>query len=156
MRSLAGPSSQIHFTSLSKSSSTSLSEQFRSKPGSEDSKLTNVQCHQQGILDLMRSQNISLDQICLLDPKAEHALSPSDGDGTFYWFLFGVRTLFFKNSYLFFNLRRSPSINTVRTLMVVFPFQGILGTYHPSSSSSESLPPKTKQNLNVIGPMLFL
>jgi ribosome biogenesis SPOUT family RNA methylase Rps3 len=28
--------------------------------------------------------------VCLLDPKAEHALSPEDGD-RFEWFLFGVQ-----------------------------------------------------------------
>ncbi|EKM78279.1 hypothetical protein AGABI1DRAFT_121406 [Agaricus bisporus var. burnettii JB137-S8] len=89
MRTLAGPGSHIHFTSLSKPSSISLSDQFRPQAESEDSQLANVQCHQQGILDLMRSQNVSLDQVCLLDPKAEQILSPLDGDGKFSWFLFG-------------------------------------------------------------------
>ena len=39
----------------------------------------------------MQAQGIVRDRVCLLDPKAPLALSPSD-DG-FTWFLFGVRVL---------------------------------------------------------------
>ena len=39
----------------------------------------------------MEASGIELDKVCLLDPKAENALSPEDGDGQFEWFLFGVR-----------------------------------------------------------------
>jgi len=42
----------------------------------------------------MNVHGISPDRICLLDPKAEKTLSPEDGNGTFDWFLFGVRALF--------------------------------------------------------------
>ena len=38
----------------------------------------------------MKARNVSLDKVCLLDPKATKELSPEDGDGTFTWFLFGV------------------------------------------------------------------
>lgn len=85
MRTLAGPGAQIHFTSLSKSSSSFLSTEFQSTSES----LADAQCHQLGILDLMKSHGISLDRVCLLDPKAEKALSPEDGGGTFDWFFFG-------------------------------------------------------------------
>jgi ribosome biogenesis SPOUT family RNA methylase Rps3 len=88
MRALAGPGTNIHFTSLSKSSASSLATEFQ--PSSES--LANAECHQRGILDLMEAHGISLDRVCLLDPKAAKALSPEDGDGIFDWFLFGVRT----------------------------------------------------------------
>ena len=38
----------------------------------------------------MKQAGVSLDKVCLLDPKAEKELSPEDGDGRFEWFLFGV------------------------------------------------------------------
>lgn len=41
-------------------------------------------------MELTRQAGISLDKVCLLDPKAENELSPEDGDGRFEWFLFGV------------------------------------------------------------------
>jgi hypothetical protein len=43
----------------------------------------------------MQARNIPLDHVCLLDPKAPTALSPSDGgaSGKFSWFLFGVAFL---------------------------------------------------------------
>ncbi|KAL9709204.1 hypothetical protein Ac2012v2_007559 [Leucoagaricus gongylophorus] len=85
MQTLAGPDSEIHFTSLSKSSSSFLSTEF--KPTSETS--ASSQCHTDGVLDLMNVHGISPDRICLLDPKAEKTLSPEDGNGTFDWFLFG-------------------------------------------------------------------
>lgn len=91
MRTLAGPGAHIHFTSLSKSSTASLSKEFHQN--SEN--LANTQCHQQGILDLIKSRGVSLDRVCLLDPKAEQALSPEDGDKRFDWFLFGVRIFSF-------------------------------------------------------------
>lgn len=43
------------------------------------------------VLDLMKSRTISLHRVCLLDPKSPRELTPEDGDGTFDWFLFGVR-----------------------------------------------------------------
>ena len=43
-------------------------------------------------MDLMKNSGISINKVCLLDPKAEQELSPEDGD-SFEWFLFGVRNL---------------------------------------------------------------
>lgn len=36
------------------------------------------------------SCELRLENVCLLDPKAEQELSPNDGDGRFVGFLFGV------------------------------------------------------------------
>ncbi|KAJ7337531.1 SAM-dependent RNA methyltransferase [Mycena albidolilacea] len=83
MRMLAGPAAKIHFTSLSKASRDSLSMVFGSEAG-----LADASCHQEGVLELLKAQT-SLEKVCLLDPKAELALSPEDGDGRFEWFLFG-------------------------------------------------------------------
>ncbi|KAF9452102.1 DUF431-domain-containing protein [Macrolepiota fuliginosa MF-IS2] len=87
MRTLAGPGAKIHFTSLSKSSAASLSQEFQTN----SDRLAEAHSHQQGILELIKSHGISLDRVCLLDPKAERELSPEDGNGTFDFFLFGVR-----------------------------------------------------------------
>jgi ribosome biogenesis SPOUT family RNA methylase Rps3 len=55
----------------------------------QDSLLAEASCHQLGILDLMKllDGGLDLQQICLLDPKAEHELSPTDD---FSCFLFGA------------------------------------------------------------------
>ncbi|KAF8208071.1 SAM-dependent RNA methyltransferase [Mycena galopus ATCC 62051] len=84
MRMLAGPQATIHFTHLSKASRDSLAEVFVPKAG-----LADASCHQEGVLELMKEQGTALGKVCLLDPKAEAALSPEDGDGRFEWFLFG-------------------------------------------------------------------
>ncbi|KAJ7625777.1 SAM-dependent RNA methyltransferase [Roridomyces roridus] len=84
MRTLAGPSATINFTSLSAASRTSLSGVF-----TPNSSLAEARCHQEGVLDLMKAQSLDKEKICLLDPKAELPLSPEDGDGRFEWFLFG-------------------------------------------------------------------
>ena len=89
MRSLAGPSAQIHFTSLSTSSVKALESVFQDRGFPS---LAKADAHRTGVLDLMKRSNVSLDRVCLLDPKAEKELSPEDGEGTFDWFLFGVRT----------------------------------------------------------------
>ncbi|EJD01813.1 DUF431-domain-containing protein [Fomitiporia mediterranea MF3/22] len=97
MRTLAGPEAQIHFSHLSSSSSKALSSVFvdsdftheASVPSNSSRSLANATAHQMGVLELMKAHNLSLDQVCLLDPKAENELSPQDGDGTFQWFLFG-------------------------------------------------------------------
>lgn len=47
-----------------------------------------VFCTTQSISDLIRAIGMSPDEVCLLDPKAEHELSPND---TYTNFLFGVR-----------------------------------------------------------------
>ena len=86
MQSFAGPNSEVHFTHLSQSSCTTLSSLFTDSiaevaPGF---------AHNEGIIELLKKQDVPLDKVCLLDPKAEQALSPEDGDGRFAWFLFGV------------------------------------------------------------------
>jgi hypothetical protein len=109
MRTLAGPdASLLAFTNLSSATSASLSAAFtapdsESGPSSAEAAAAaaQVECHEQGVLALMRSRNIPRERVCLLDPKASLALSPSDGDGDgdagsskFTWFLFGVRHRF--------------------------------------------------------------
>ncbi|KAF7302102.1 hypothetical protein MIND_00777000 [Mycena indigotica] len=84
MRSLAGPAAQIHFTSLSSASRSSLSTVSIPAEG-----LADASCHQAGIMQLMEERGVELSKVCLLDPKAEKALAPEDGDGEFEWFLFG-------------------------------------------------------------------
>jgi hypothetical protein len=105
MLRLAGPDAQVHFTHLSKSSSQALSTAFGPQAASDGSRaLAKAFCHQLGVLDLMTEKQqqqsesvdsvISLENVCLLDPKAEIELSPDDGQlGRFQWFLFGVSGL---------------------------------------------------------------
>ncbi|EFP88980.1 uncharacterized protein PGTG_15183 [Puccinia graminis f. sp. tritici CRL 75-36-700-3] len=45
-------------------------------------------CTRLSILDLMKRLDVGLEEVCLLDPKAEQELKPEDG-GKFRWFLFG-------------------------------------------------------------------
>lgn len=49
-------------------------------------------CLEEGIMHLLEDPNcdLRLENVCLLDPKAETELSPEDGDGRFAGFLFGV------------------------------------------------------------------
>jgi hypothetical protein len=101
MRMLAGPTASIAFTNLSSATSASLSTAFSNTNISDsdsDSASSPAQaqakCYKQGVLALMKSRDIDipLERVCLLDPKASLALTPSDGDaGKFTWFLFGVR-----------------------------------------------------------------
>lgn len=58
--------------------------------------VADVFCTTQGILDLIRAIGVSLDQVCLLDPKADHELSPDD---PYTNFLFGVRVCRMDYSY---------------------------------------------------------
>jgi hypothetical protein len=93
MRALAGPESHIHFTNLSDVSVKSLSAIFQN---SNDETLARASCHNVGVLDLIKQHSAeisALAQVCLLDPKAEAALAPDDGDGRFRWFLFGVSAI---------------------------------------------------------------
>lgn len=46
--------------------------------------------HAESVMEHMKKEGVSLDKVCLLDPKAEHELAPEDGNGRFSWFLFGV------------------------------------------------------------------
>lgn len=91
MRSLAGQQSQVHFTHLSNSSRTSLSSAFAK---SNDDSLAEAFCHNIGVLDLIKQSrgDMSLEKVCLLDPKAELQLSPEDS-AKFEWFLFGVSAI---------------------------------------------------------------
>jgi hypothetical protein len=91
MRTLAGKGAHIHFTHLSKPSADSLEKVMTSKSSGQE--LADATAHQIGVLDLMKRQNIPLEKVCLLDPKADAELSPADGDGEFEWFLFGVNLL---------------------------------------------------------------
>jgi len=105
MRTLAGPAASIAFTNLSSATSASLSAVFQvsniisdsassSPPPPQAQAQAHVECYKQGVLALMKSSDIDipLERVCLLDPKASLALTPSDaaGDaGNFTWFLFG-------------------------------------------------------------------
>ena len=102
MRILAGPDAYVQFTSLSKSSSDFLDSAFKSTTttttdATPSSRHSQFSCHQMGVLDLMKASDVLLDNVCLLDPKADKELSPEDGDGRFQWFLFGVCNRFFKS-----------------------------------------------------------
>jgi len=92
MRTLAGPSSQVLFTALPKSLVDSLSSSLKSisnpKPVNE-LQAASFTVSPNGIMGLLEMQNVSVDKVCLLDPKAEKSLSPEDGNGQFTHFLFG-------------------------------------------------------------------
>ncbi|KIY53864.1 DUF431-domain-containing protein [Fistulina hepatica ATCC 64428] len=93
MRTLAGHRSRVLFTNLSTQSAQWLKNAFAQadaqiSPGSEASKthLAPVECYTASVLDIPGRP--PLEKICLLDPRAPGALSPSDAD-KFDWFLFG-------------------------------------------------------------------
>ncbi|KAH7926926.1 DUF431-domain-containing protein [Leucogyrophana mollusca] len=81
---LAGQSASVHFTHLSQNSGISLGDKLASLGHAPAS----FEIHTESILSVLGQRNIPLSQVCLLDPKAEKALSPDDGRG-FTWFLFG-------------------------------------------------------------------
>ncbi|KAF9531112.1 SAM-dependent RNA methyltransferase [Crepidotus variabilis] len=92
MRMLAGQNSLVRFAHLSKASCDALNNSFNgsgSQKPSHNSALANFVCSQEGVMELLKTSKVDLQKVCLLDPKAEAALSPSDGDGRFEWFLFG-------------------------------------------------------------------
>ncbi|ESK91710.1 duf431 domain-containing protein [Moniliophthora roreri MCA 2997] len=87
MRALAGSSSKVYFTNLSKSSAQNLEAKFSSTKKEGEAV---ARCYTTGVMELIKQElGESLDKVCLLDPKAEKELSPEDGDGRFQWFLFG-------------------------------------------------------------------
>ncbi|KAF8523693.1 SAM-dependent RNA methyltransferase [Hysterangium stoloniferum] len=88
MRYLAGKGSMVYFTHLSSSSRTSMAAAFAGTSSSCEP-LADAKAFTKGILDIMKDEGLSLEHVCLLDPKAEAPLSPEDGDGKFSWFLFG-------------------------------------------------------------------
>lgn len=85
---LAGSNGTVHFTHLSGTSSASLTSAICNSDA--ETKYAHAEAHTNSILDLMRTGDVPLAKVCLLDPKATKELSPEDGDGTFSWFLFGV------------------------------------------------------------------
>lgn len=87
MRTLAGSESEVHFTHLSMSSCDTLTSLFTQSTAGEAALGV---AHPEDVLELIRARGVSLDKVCLLDPKAEKSLAPEDGDGRFEWFLFGV------------------------------------------------------------------
>lgn len=111
MRTLAGSKSTVKFTHLSRTASKSLSDAFLDPsspsqllssgdaspqnitgPKSATIGLAKASCLEEGIMHLLDDSNcgLRLENVCLLDPKAETELSPEDGDGRFAGFLFGV------------------------------------------------------------------
>jgi hypothetical protein len=89
MCTLAGPDASVEFTHLSSAAGAALSSAL---PTATALAPARAACHEEGVLALMQARGIALDRVCLLDPKAPEALSPSDGDADgFSWFLFGVR-----------------------------------------------------------------
>jgi hypothetical protein len=135
MRTLAGPTASIAFTNLSSATSASLSAAF-SDTNISDSDSAQVQaqaeCHKQGVLALMKSRDIDipLEQVCLLDPKASLALTPSDGDaGKFTWFLFGVRPAPHPSLFLPSFTALSPSVSFHVLCSALFWSVGPMGCY---------------------------
>ncbi|KZT26060.1 DUF431-domain-containing protein [Neolentinus lepideus HHB14362 ss-1] len=88
MRSLAGPFSSVHFTHLSQTSTASLTSLFSSSTSSASSTLAFAYAHTDPILPFLSSLSISLERVCLLDPKAMKEISPADAS-EFDCFLFG-------------------------------------------------------------------
>ncbi len=89
MQDLGGSQSSIYFTHVSPTSQVSLDRLFSESTG-KDAKAS-VSAHTISVLDLMKSKDVPLEKVCLLDPKATQEISPEDGNGVFEWFLFGVR-----------------------------------------------------------------
>lgn len=88
MRMLAGPDSEVHFTHLSQACSNALLNSFSgTSVGTQASEIADIFCTTKGVTDLINAIGVHLDEVCLLDPKAERELSPED---TFTNFLFGV------------------------------------------------------------------
>jgi len=85
MRVLASFDSEVHFTNLSQPCADSLLRAFGTAP--PETKIADVFCTTKGVLDLLHAIGVSLNQVCLLDPKADRELSPAD---TYTHFVFGV------------------------------------------------------------------
>ena len=85
MLNLIGPSSQLHFTSLSSSSIPPLESYLKDTTPSTSSK---AHLHTIPILELVEKLGTTPARVCLLDPRAPKELSPEDGE-TFDIFLYG-------------------------------------------------------------------
>ena len=92
MRAFAGSGASVEFTHLSRAAGASLTASFLSQASEPGVQLANASCHTEAVLDLMKSRDVALEQVCLLDPRGEAELSPEDGE-RFSWFLFGVCAL---------------------------------------------------------------
>lgn len=76
MLTLIGPGSTVHFTSLSKASLESLREELSSS--SSNDKSASFELHTSSITTLMKERDWKLENICLLDPRAEKGLNIRD------------------------------------------------------------------------------
>jgi hypothetical protein len=85
MLNLIGPSSQLHFTSLSQSSIPPLQKYLETTTPSSSSK---AHLHTDPILTLVEKLGSTSAKVCLLDPRAPKELAPEDGE-TFDIFLYG-------------------------------------------------------------------
>jgi ribosome biogenesis SPOUT family RNA methylase Rps3 len=83
MLKLIGPTSLLHFTSLSSTSIPPLKEYLASSPSSSKANL-----HTDPILSLLKTLQSSPERVCLLDPRATAVIAPDDGD-KFDFFLYG-------------------------------------------------------------------
>ncbi|KIM52565.1 hypothetical protein SCLCIDRAFT_1223635 [Scleroderma citrinum Foug A] len=89
MVKLAGPSASVQFTHLSQNAGYSLRSKLSSIGGVQDKdQHARYEVHTASILDLLQERSVPLENVCLLDPKAERVLDPGDKD-EFGWFLFG-------------------------------------------------------------------
>lgn len=81
---LAGINGRVEFTHLSHNSSSSLNAQLAliNEPAAS------YRVHTQSVMELLEQNNVPITRVCLLDPKAQIALSPEDGK-IFDHFLFG-------------------------------------------------------------------
>lgn len=85
MLNLIGPSSQLHFTSLSSSSIPPLQTYLEKTTPASSSK---AHLHTDPILKLVETLKSTPERVCLLDPRAPKELAPEDGE-TFDIFLYG-------------------------------------------------------------------
>ena len=95
MHTLTGPDASIAVMSLSSATSPSLSAAFTNADPPATTTTTaatsdstspvaaQVECYEQGALAVMQTGNIPHERVCLLDPKASLALTPSHGDAIY-------------------------------------------------------------------------
>lgn len=97
MLNLIGPSSHLHFTSLSSTSipplqnylsSSSSPSSSSSSASSDPGPSSKAKLHTMPILSLLDTLHSNPSRVCLLDPRATQVISPSDGE-TFDFFLYG-------------------------------------------------------------------
>lgn len=81
------PPSSVLFSSLSASSISTLQKQLEA-PLEGGRKAAPFKLSSAPVLEEMALQGVDLSRVCLLDPRAEAEISPSDA-GKFDWFLFG-------------------------------------------------------------------